>query len=129
MTTTPFETNHDQAEPVPASARAPQLTAVPQLRVAPFARSVRRVDSRAPLPLRDDVTLVTDMRDLMWSVVTRDPRTGEREVLGMVTRWGTGYEVTVLADPIRIVLVTSLDEAIALTTNTRPNQGAVRRLA
>jgi hypothetical protein len=78
-----------------------------QSTVLPFVRPVRPtgVSSLPPsaiamLPLPENVTVVTDMVDLLWSVVATD-RFGDRATLGMIHRRGPGFEATILADPIR----------------------------
>jgi hypothetical protein len=111
------------------TASEPDREQLTEPSVLPFVRSARRRAPRATLPLPDNVALVTDMQDLLWSVVSRNPRTGERVVLGMVTRRGTGYEATVLGDPIQLIAVASLAEAAALMTNAGPDRGTVRRFA
>jgi hypothetical protein len=75
------------------------------------------------LPLPENITVVTDMADLLWSVISRD-RFGDRTVLGMIHRFGSGFQATVLADPVRTVIATTLSEAAALVADAGPGRGA-----
>lgn len=86
------------------------------------------------LPLAPDLTVVTDITDLMWSVVRRDIRTGERTTLGMIQRRRDSFEVTVLGDPIRMISASTLTEATAVVVSAgaarrKPGQGTTRRRA
>lgn len=86
------------------------------------------------LPLPPDLTLVTDLAELMWSIVRRDIRSGDRTSVGMIQRRGEGFEVTVLGDPIRMISTSSLTESIAVVVSAaaprrKPGQGTTRRRA
>ena len=111
----------------PSSSRAGRASHLRLLpRLSPDATAVI-------LPLDADLTVVTDLAELMWSVVRRDLRTGERTTLGMIQRRGTGFEVTVLGDPIRMISAKTLTEATAVVASaaahTKPDQGTSRRRA
>jgi hypothetical protein len=106
-----------------------------QSTVLPFVRPVRPTgvpplppSAIAMLPLPENVTVVTDMVDLLWSVVATD-RFGDRATLGMIHRRGPGFEATILADPIRTVVAPTLSEAAALVADAGPARDAGRRRA
>lgn len=88
----------------------------------------------ANLALPPGITVVTDLADLMWSVLRTDVARGTRETVALIQRLGDRFEVTLLGDPIRLVAAATMTEATAvavgtLDTQTVPSQRASRRRA
>jgi hypothetical protein len=78
--------------------------------------------------------VVTDMDDLMWSVLRSNVASGTRETIALIQRLGARFEVTLLGDPIRLVAAATITEATAVVISTAaaktvPSQRASRRRA
>jgi hypothetical protein len=72
------------------------------------ARSARR----APDLDRPDFTVVTDLDNRAWTILSRGGRS-PAGILGWIYRVGPDYEVTSAGDPIRVTHTATFDEGTA----------------